>query len=34
MAKLGNFGKYIRNTRKVLKCVTGKLWRREVGTIA
>jgi len=34
MAKLGNIGKYIRNTWKVLKCAAGKLWRRQVGPIA
>jgi hypothetical protein len=29
MLKLGHFGKYIRNTCKVLKCGAGEGWRNE-----
>jgi hypothetical protein len=31
--ELGHFGKYIRNTWKVLKCDAGEGWRRSVGLI-
>ena len=31
MLKLGHFGKYIRNTWKVLKCGGGEARRRSVG---
>jgi len=30
---LEHFGKWIRNTWKVLKCGTGEEWRRLTGTI-
>jgi hypothetical protein len=31
--KLGYFGKYIKNTLKVLKCGAEEGWRRSVGLI-
>jgi hypothetical protein len=31
--KVGQFGKWIRNTWKVRKCGVGEGWRRSVGSI-
>jgi hypothetical protein len=31
--KLGDFGNWIRNTWKVLKCSSGEGWKRSVGPI-
>jgi len=31
--KLGHFGKYIRNTLKIVKCGAGEGWQRSVGSI-
>jgi len=31
--KIGLFGKYIRNTWKVLKCGAGEGWKRSVGPV-
>jgi hypothetical protein len=29
--QIGHFGKYIRNTWKILRCVAGEGWRKSIG---